>query len=111
MSASLYVKDPAASRYVAGGVREAETLFGTPLPDLPALERDGEHEVFLVHTHHHLRALLYRYLESLLYEITPTDPATYAALTLLFAAVAVGASCLPALRATRIDPVETLRAE
>ncbi|MEE8217579.1 MAG: adenylate/guanylate cyclase domain-containing protein [Vicinamibacteria bacterium] len=81
MSASLYVKDPAASRYVAGGVREAETLFGTPLPDLPALERDGEHEVFLVHTHHHLRALLYRYLESLLAQIgvaavaRSTDPA------------------------------------
>ena len=69
MSASLYVKDPAASRYVAGGVREVESLFGSPLPDLPALERDGERDVFLVHTHPQLRSLLYRYLESLLAQI------------------------------------------
>ena len=62
MSASLYVRDPAASRYVAGGVREVESLFGSPLPDLPALERDGERDVFLVHTHPQLRSLLYRYL-------------------------------------------------
>ena len=64
MSASLYVRDPAASRYVAGGLREVESLFGSPLPDLPALERDGERDVFLVHTHPQLRSLLYRYLES-----------------------------------------------
>ena len=69
MSASLYVRDPAASRYVAGGLREVESLFGSPLPDLPAPERDGERDVFLVHTHPQLRSLLYRYLESLLAQI------------------------------------------
>ena len=69
MSASLYVRDPAASRYVAGGLREVESLFGSPLPDLPTLERDGERDVFLVHTHPQLRSLLYRYLESLLTQI------------------------------------------
>ncbi len=36
MSASLYLKDPAASRFVAGGIAEVEDLFGSPLPDLPA---------------------------------------------------------------------------
>ena len=40
MSAPLYLKDPAAAKFVAGGLAEAEDLFGSPLPDLPALERD-----------------------------------------------------------------------
>lgn len=79
MSASLYVKDPAASRFVGGGRGEVEALFGTPLPDLPTPERDGERDVFLVHTHHQLRALLHRYLEALLsqigaYPARSTDP-------------------------------------
>ena len=81
MSASLYVKDPATSRFVAGGVAEAESLLGSPLPDLPSLERDGEREVFLVHAHPQLRTLLYRYLEALFAQIgvmavaRSTDPA------------------------------------
>jgi class 3 adenylate cyclase len=81
MTASLFVKDPAASRFVAGDVAEVGRLFGSPLPDLPALERDGEREVFLVHTHPQLRSLLCRYLESLLAQIgvvavaRSTDPA------------------------------------
>jgi class 3 adenylate cyclase len=81
MTASLFVKDPATSRYVAGGQAEVESLFGSPLPDLPALERDGEREVFLVQIHPQLRALLCRYLESLLAQIgvaavsRSTDPA------------------------------------
>ena len=81
MSASLYLKDPAASRYVAGAVGEVESLFGSPPPDLPALERHGEREVFLVHAHLQLRSLLYRYLEALLAQIgvvavaRSTDPA------------------------------------
>jgi class 3 adenylate cyclase len=81
MSASLYVKDPAASRCVAGGVAEVEALFGSPLPDLPALERDGEREVYLVNAHPQLRTLLYRYLEALFAQIgvmavaRSTDPA------------------------------------
>lgn len=69
MSASLFVRDPSSSRYVAGGMKEAEALFGVPLPDLPALERDGDRDVFLVHTNPQFRSLLYRYLESLLAQI------------------------------------------
>jgi class 3 adenylate cyclase len=69
VSASLYVKDPAASRFVAGGIAEVESLLGTPLPDLPALERDQGRDVFLVHTHHQLRTHLHRYLEALLAQI------------------------------------------
>ena len=52
-----------------------------------------------------------RYLESLLYEISPTDSTTYVVLTILFAIAALTASYLPALRATRIDPVDALRVD
>jgi len=52
-----------------------------------------------------------RYLESLLYEISPTDSTTYVVLTILFAIAALAASYLPALRATRIDPVDALRVD
>jgi class 3 adenylate cyclase len=69
MSASLYLKDPATSRFVAGGIAEAEDLLGAPLPDLPALERDGDRDVFLVHPHPRLRSLLHRFLEGLLSQI------------------------------------------
>ncbi len=69
MSASLFVKDAAASRFVAGGLAEVEALFGSPLPALPALERDGDRAVFLVHTHARLRSLLRRYLGALLAQI------------------------------------------
>jgi hypothetical protein len=40
MSASLFLKDPASARYVAGGAAEVEELFGSPLPDLPVPEID-----------------------------------------------------------------------
>jgi class 3 adenylate cyclase len=69
MSASLFLKDPAAARYAAGGLAEAEELFGTPLPDLPAPERDEGREVFLVHVHSRLRILQQRFLESQLGQI------------------------------------------
>jgi len=44
MSVALYLKDPAAARYAAGGLAEAEELFGSPLPDLPAPELDEGRE-------------------------------------------------------------------
>jgi len=53
--------------------------------------------------------LLGRVLEGLLYETTPSDPASLAAVAALLVAIAVGASALPARRATRIQPVEALR--
>ncbi|MGE3275844.1 MAG: ADOP family duplicated permease [Vicinamibacterales bacterium] len=56
-------------------------------------------------------AVLTRALASLLYGVTPTDPATFAGVAALLAIVAVVASLVPAIRATRIDPVAAIRAE
>ena len=56
-------------------------------------------------------ATLARFLESLLYEIRPTDPTTYAAMAALLLAVAVLASYLAARRAAAVDPASGLRAE
>jgi putative ABC transport system permease protein len=54
---------------------------------------------------------LTRLMESLLYEVKPLDPATFAGVVVILAAAAFLASQLPALRATRVDPMEALRAE
>jgi predicted permease len=52
-----------------------------------------------------------RLLATMLYDLSPADPATYAAVAAAFAAVAFVASYLPAARATRIDPAVALRAD
>jgi ABC-type antimicrobial peptide transport system permease subunit len=54
---------------------------------------------------------LARAMASLLYGVTPTDPATYAGVALLMLAVALVASGLPAWRATRVDPIRTLKTD
>jgi putative ABC transport system permease protein len=54
---------------------------------------------------------LNRYLSGMLFDLTPLDPATYAAVAVLFAAVALAASYLPARRATQVDPVVALRCD
>jgi predicted permease len=54
---------------------------------------------------------LTRLLGAMLFDVSPTDPATYAAVSLLLFAVALLASYVPARRAAAIDPVEALRAE
>ena len=52
-----------------------------------------------------------RLVVSLLYSVSPTDIVTFTVVPLLLAGAALAASYLPALRATRIDPVEALRHE
>ena len=52
-----------------------------------------------------------RVLRSLLYGVTPADPATLAGVALLLTAAALAASYLPARRALRVDPTVALRAE
>jgi|KBSMisStaDraftv2_1062788.scaffolds.fasta_scaffold05761_7 predicted permease len=54
---------------------------------------------------------LARLLSGLLVGVPPHDPATLLASAALLAVAALAASLLPALRATRIDPVRALRAE
>jgi predicted lysophospholipase L1 biosynthesis ABC-type transport system permease subunit len=51
-----------------------------------------------------------RVMQSLLFDVSPTDPLTLGAVAALLLGVAVGASWVPARRASRVDPVETLRA-
>ena len=50
-------------------------------------------------------------MSALLYRVSATDPATFIAGPVLFAAVALVASYLPARRAMRTDPAIALRAE
>jgi len=52
-----------------------------------------------------------RLMKTLLFEVSPLDPATYCAVSLVLAAAALFASYIPARRATAIEPVEALRVE
>ena len=54
---------------------------------------------------------LTRWLASLLYHVSATDPLTFSAGALLFLAVALAANYVPARRAARVDPAVTLRWE
>jgi putative ABC transport system permease protein len=50
-------------------------------------------------------------VESLLYDVTPFDPASYAATSLILLAVAALACYVPARRAMSVDPLVALRRE
>ena len=52
---------------------------------------------------------LTRVMSTLLFHVSATDPATFAGIASLFLIVALGASYIPARRATRIDPIAALR--
>ena len=54
---------------------------------------------------------LTRLLRSFLFEITPTDPATFAGVVIALALAAFAACYIPARRAMRVDPVNALRCE
>ena len=52
-----------------------------------------------------------RLLTSMLFEVKPGDPVTYATVVLLIGAIALAASYIPARRAARVDPLLALRQE
>ena len=52
-----------------------------------------------------------RVLRSLLYDVAPSDPATYAGIIVLLVAAVVGASWMPARQASRVAPAEVLRVD
>src|SRR5215211_2161882 len=55
--------------------------------------------------------LLTRVMASLLFGISATDPITFIGISLVLLAVAILASYIPALRATKVDPITALRAQ
>ena len=52
-----------------------------------------------------------QFLASLLFAVSPTDPPTFAAVSLVLAAVALLACYIPAKRAAKVDPMLSQRCE
>ncbi len=88
-----------------------------------ALGARPEQIVQLVLRHSLLRALLglaiglasavalTRLMTSLLFEIEPTDPLTYAVVMVLVVVTAIAVTVIPVIKATRVDPLRTIAAE
>ena len=55
--------------------------------------------------------VLTRVMKNLLFDASPTDPATFALIVLLLVAVALIASYIPARRAAKVDPLLAIRNE
>jgi len=56
-------------------------------------------------------ALSTRLFVTLMFGVSPLDPIVYVAMAVLLTLIALAASYVPALRATRVDPIEALRSE
>ncbi len=54
-------------------------------------------------------ALATRFLQAFLYGVSPTDPLTFGGVALVLATVALAAALVPAVRASRLDPLAALR--
>ena len=54
---------------------------------------------------------LTRLMATLLYDVKPTDPLTFAAVVIALSATSLLASWVPALKAARVDPLHALRYE
>jgi len=52
-----------------------------------------------------------KYMQGMLFGLTPLDPLTFAAVPAVFALTALAAALLPACRATKVDPLVALRYE
>ena len=51
------------------------------------------------------------YLESLLFDLNPRDPAVFAGVAVAFPLIAIVAAYIPALRASKVDPLTALRCD
>jgi ABC-type antimicrobial peptide transport system permease subunit len=54
---------------------------------------------------------LTRFMQRMLFGVSPLDPVAYVAVSVVFGGVALLACYVPARRATRVDPVSALRSE
>ena len=56
-------------------------------------------------------AIVARFARDMFYGVSPSDPLTFAGVSMVLAAVGLFASYVPARRAVRVDPVTALRAD